>query len=248
MDSVMLERIHPDGASQAGIYAQGFRLLDAVNMFALLFAGLLLPICARMLSQKLRIDKLVQYAGSMLFISASIFAIASYYYAFEIMNWRYSEHVLEASESFRYLILSFIPIALTYIFGTILTANGSLKQLNSMAILGLLTNFMLNWILIPKMGASGAAIATLGTQWFTAIIQIILAIQILKMRFEIAHTLKIFVFLFAFIFLASMIHLYSNHLLSYVVLVFVALFISAALGILPIKKSLSLLLNKKVDF
>lgn len=247
MDSVMLERMHPDGASQAGIYAQGFRLLDAVNMFALLFAGLLLPISARMLAQKLRIDMLIQHAGSILLVSASVFAIASYYYAFEIMNWRYSEHVLEASSSFRYLILSFIPIALTYIFGTILTANGSLKQLNSMAILGLLINFMLNWFLIPKLGASGAAIATLGTQWFTAIIQIILAIQILKMKFEVAHILKLFVFLFANMAVVSVVHLYSNSLWTFVTFLVLSLSLSAVLGILPLKKSMALLFNKMED-
>jgi O-antigen/teichoic acid export membrane protein len=37
IDAVMLERILPNGDEAAGIYAQGFRLLDAVNMFALLF-------------------------------------------------------------------------------------------------------------------------------------------------------------------------------------------------------------------
>jgi hypothetical protein len=40
-DTLMLERMLPDGAFQAGIYAQGFRFFEAFNMIGYLFAGLL---------------------------------------------------------------------------------------------------------------------------------------------------------------------------------------------------------------
>jgi len=163
------------------------------------------------------------------------------------MAWRYTEHVLEASAAFRYLILSFIPVSLTYIFGTILTANGSLKQLNIMAVSGLILNFVLNYILIAKMGASGAAVATLLTQWITAIIQIVLAMQILKIKFDVGHILKLFLLVFLFTICASFIHLYSNNLLTFVTIILVTLLISALTGVLPIKKSISLLLNKTED-
>ena len=39
-DSVILERLHPDGKTETGIYAQGFRLLDALYMFGMIFVGL----------------------------------------------------------------------------------------------------------------------------------------------------------------------------------------------------------------
>jgi hypothetical protein len=39
----------PDGKIQSSIYASAYRLLDAANMIAYLFAGLLLPLFARML-------------------------------------------------------------------------------------------------------------------------------------------------------------------------------------------------------
>src|SRR4051812_16470344 len=49
-DTVLLERMLPFrvGAHEAGIYASGFRLLDAGNQIAFLFAGLLLPIFSSM--------------------------------------------------------------------------------------------------------------------------------------------------------------------------------------------------------
>src|SRR3989344_2575224 len=47
IDSVMIERMLPDGDVQSGIYAQGFRILDATNMIAFLVAGVLLPVFSR---------------------------------------------------------------------------------------------------------------------------------------------------------------------------------------------------------
>ena len=93
--------------------------------------------------------------------------------------------------SFSLLILSFVPVAITYVFGTLLTANGSLKQLNYMALAGLLLNIFLNIILIPEFKSVGAAGATLITQSITAIIQLVLVYKLIKVRFEIAIFLKL---------------------------------------------------------
>ena len=244
MDSVMLERIHPNGALESGIYAQGFRLLDAINMFALLFAGLLLPIAARMLSQKQSIHELVENAGLLLLIPAIIFGVSAYFYATEIIQWRYHENILASSRAFKFLILSFIPIALTYIYGTLLTANGSLLRLNQMAIAGLSLNFILNWVLIPKYGAEGAAVATLSTQWFTAIIQIVLAYTILKLRFTVPSLIKTMSFATLFIFASFFTHLFMPNLIFWIVLMLSGLILSAILGVLPLKKSFKLLTDR----
>ncbi|NJN78286.1 MAG: oligosaccharide flippase family protein [Saprospiraceae bacterium] len=47
IDSIMIEKLLPDGLEQAGIYAAAYRLLDAVNIFGVLFGTLLLPIFAK---------------------------------------------------------------------------------------------------------------------------------------------------------------------------------------------------------
>jgi len=47
LDTVMVERLCPEGAVSAGIYAQAFRLFDAFNMYSYLFAALMLPIFSR---------------------------------------------------------------------------------------------------------------------------------------------------------------------------------------------------------
>ena len=51
-DVVLLKQISAAGNYQAGVYAQGYRLLDALYMLGMIFAGLLFPVFSRMLHQK----------------------------------------------------------------------------------------------------------------------------------------------------------------------------------------------------
>lgn len=194
IDAIMLERLLPDGKIQAGIYAQGFRYLDAVNMIALLFAGLLLPIFARLIKEKKQVYKMVVTPFNLLIPGAILIGILGYYYADTIMQWRYIAFTDESAAPFSILILSFIPISLTYIFGTLLTANGNLKALNYMAVFGVILNLALNFILIPALKAEGASIATLITQSLTALIQIVIAYKLFKFKIDWVRLLKVAVF------------------------------------------------------
>ena len=66
VDSFMLERLIDDHGYQAGVYASAFRLFDAGNSFAYLFAVLLLPIFSNMLSLKQSVHSLLKASGSFL--------------------------------------------------------------------------------------------------------------------------------------------------------------------------------------
>ena len=68
----------------------------------------------------------------------------------------------------------------TYIFGSLLVANGSLRQLNYLYAASLLFNVVLNLLLIPKYKAEGAAIATCLTQFGVLIAKLALAHRLLK--------------------------------------------------------------------
>lgn len=194
IDAIMIERLLVDGRYKAGIYAQGFRYLDAVNMIALLFAGLLLPIYARLIQSKKEIYSMVKTPVNLLIPGSILIAITGYFYATSIMGWRYDDVTPTSFASFSILILSFIPIAFTYIFGTLLTANGNLRALNYMALFGVILNLTLNFILIPKYEVLGAANATLITQIITACIQIILAYRLFKFKIDFVLLFKIIFF------------------------------------------------------
>jgi O-antigen/teichoic acid export membrane protein len=182
IDSVMLERLLTGGKTEAGIYAQSFRILDAAGMFAFLFAGLLLPIFSRMIKQKNPLNDIVELSFKLIIVPAIILACIAVFYSQYIINWMYNEHVYYSSRIFPLLMAGFISISLTYIFGTLLTANGNFKELNILAGSALIMNVILNLILIPRYQAYGAAVSSLITQTFMAITQVFVAMK--KFRFR----------------------------------------------------------------
>jgi len=173
LDGVMLERLLADDGYQAGVYAAGYRLLDAFNQVGLLSGTILLPVFAKMIKNNEKVIRLASIFGVIALTGASILAIGCWGYRFEIMDWLYIESTIEYGQTFGILMFSFIGIASMYIFGTLLLANGSLKMLNWIALGGLLLNFGLNFHLIPSIGSYGAALSTLLTQSLVAIAQIL---------------------------------------------------------------------------
>jgi O-antigen/teichoic acid export membrane protein len=196
IDAVMLERMLPDGKYQAGIYAQGFRLLDAANIFGLLIAGLLLPIFARLLKERESVLHLVKAAASLLIGVSLLVGISASFFSYDLMNLIYRDHIAETSIVFPWIILSFVPICAAYVFGTLLTASGNLKLLNRVAFSGIFINVGLNLLLIPMFKAEGAAIATLITQVVAGLGQVILAIIMFRMNWNRKLLFKLLLFIF----------------------------------------------------
>jgi len=175
IDGVMLERLLPNGDIEAGIYAASYRLLDAVNQFGLLSATILLPVFAKMIKQEENVWNLARMAGIAMFVLSLLVAFFCWFLRLPIMSFLYLEGDAYYALIFGLLMFSFIGISSVYVFGTLLTANGSLRQLNFIAIGGVILNIFLNYFLIFDYGALGATWATLLTQSLVAIAHVILA-------------------------------------------------------------------------
>jgi O-antigen/teichoic acid export membrane protein len=91
----------------------------------------------------------------------------------------------------------FVPISTTYIYGTLLTANGNLRQLNVMASCGMLMNIILNFLLIPRYEATGAAISSIITQTFTCLAQVIMVRRTFTFRSDLSAGLRLGFFMIA---------------------------------------------------
>ncbi len=180
IDTLMLERMLPDGAEQAGIYYQGFRFFEALNMLGFLVAGLLLPMFSRMLKERSDVSPLVGLSFKMVLAGSLAVAVFGSLHSSEVLGLIYSEHVDRSAPVFALLIWSFAGVCTTYIFGTLLTAGGDLRALNWTAASGAILCVCLNAFLIPRMQAEGAAWAGLITQVLTAVAQLVLAIRLHK--------------------------------------------------------------------
>lgn len=190
-DSVMIERIHPNGKYEAGVYAQGFRLLDALFMFGMIFANMLLPIFSRMFKQnKTDIPAILVSSRNLLVGGSILIAALCFFNPDFILGLIYKNDVSASTQSFQWLMLSFIGMCLSLIYGTLLTAKGDMRFLNQLSIVGIVVNIAFNALLIPEYGAAGSAFATLVTQGFTALIQLFYAHSKLEIPFRFKQTLR----------------------------------------------------------
>jgi O-antigen/teichoic acid export membrane protein len=148
---------------------------------------------------------MVRLPFSLLITSAIIVVVSSYFYRFEIMEWLYpreeslpeAEFALQLDQSARVygiLMFGFLGSVTMYVYSTLLTANGNLKQLNLVALSGIAVNFIVNALLVPEMQAQGAAIASLSTQLFTAGAYMLMAQRILKLKTNYQFIIRIILF------------------------------------------------------
>ena len=186
VDAIMIERMLIDGKGEAGIYASGYRLLDAINMIGFLFASLLLPMFAKMLQDKEDVKPLLEFSLHLIWAGAISLALACFFFSNDIMALLYDLATPYWGKVMGLLMLSFIAMSGNYIFGTLLTANNSLKKMNWIFFICLLLNVGFNLWLIPVFKAEGAALATCATQFFALFAQILLAIKILNLKFGLS--------------------------------------------------------------
>ena len=181
IDSVMIEQLLEDGEYEAGVYASGYRLLDAANMVGFLFAGLLLPMFSRLLKERLPVASLVRTSILLIWSGAISLSVGIYFYQGEIVDLLYQESTPYWGEVLGYLMFTFIAVSGSYVFGSLLTANGSLMKMNAYYTLSIALNIALNCWLIPTHKAGGAAIATVATQFLALGTQLWLANRLLKL-------------------------------------------------------------------
>lgn len=185
VDSVMLERILDNGAEQAGFYAQGFRLIDAFFMFAMLFSNLLLPIFSKMVRLGEDIRELFSISSKLLVWGSIALAAFCFWNAQEVLELIYVHDTAQSAPAFQLLVLTFVAMCIILIFGTYLTALGEMKTLNTIAFIGLIINVVANLYLIPYYGVLGAAVSTLATQFVVAVAQVFIVLDRLQLKWSI---------------------------------------------------------------
>ena len=200
LDPVLLQHLAADGNHEAGIYAGAFRLLDALTMIAYLVSVPLLPIYAKQTrNDHDGVRQTTRTVFSLMMVFAIAAAVTFAIMSDKLMTLLYDDNVAELSAVFCILIFGIIPLSATYVFGTLLTANGNLRQLNLLAAITLAINVAVNLVLIPRFGAVGSAWASLSAQTFIAMAQIAVAVRLFKIRVAPSFLLRMLVFLLAIV-------------------------------------------------
>ncbi len=168
-DYLIMKKLLPDGDEQNGIYAVANHLMEAANMIAAIVAGIFLPLFSSMLKKKESVNAIVENSMLLLILPAVCVAAIAWYYNQDIMLLISKTSPIESAPVFKVVMISFASMCFMYIFGTLLTANGNLKTLNSLAAIAIGINLFFNFLLQPRYGALGAAIAMAFTQFFIAV-------------------------------------------------------------------------------
>ncbi|MDD3527488.1 MAG: polysaccharide biosynthesis C-terminal domain-containing protein, partial [Bacteroidales bacterium] len=251
IDPVMIERLLPKaiGKSQVGVYASAYRLLDAGNMIAFLFAGLLLPLFSRMLKHKESVLQIVRLAFNLLIILSTVVAFGSYSYATELMQLMYHAHVEESARVFSILMFGFIAISSSYVFGTLLTANGNLKLLNIIAASGMAINLTINFLLVPRLMAEGSAWASVVTQFTTALLQMWFTVRLFRWKADRRYLLSLAAFVVGVGMLAFLTPRFSDSWIMNIVSMGVgSVLLAALLKLLDLKNFIAILKSDEAHY
>lgn len=199
IDGILLHELGSNGDKDAGIYAKGFRLLDALYMFGMIFAGLLFPMFSNVLHESVKkVRELVLISANFLMSGVIVVVFILIFHSENILQFIYTSDT-GAVIPFCWLMLSFIGIAMNFVFGTLLTANGNLKELNIISAIGVIINISLNIFLIPKYGAAGAGFTAFITQISMAITQFILCARYFQLNIGIVYIGKWLLFTVSFV-------------------------------------------------
>ncbi|NJK85617.1 MAG: oligosaccharide flippase family protein [Bacteroidales bacterium] len=249
IDSILLERMAENGDVQAGIYAHSFRLLDMLQNY-----GYLLPFCSfpclqKCLKNKESVEQLVHISSVIIVIPALILSVGAVFYKMDIIDFLYDEHLEKSSTVFGIIMPGFLGICISYIFGTLLTANGNLKSLITISAIGATISIFINLVLIPKIGVTGSAIANISAQAFTALVQIIVAIRIFKFRFNVKLVVKLLIYSLLLIITAYITHKFKlNWLLNFSIYALISFFLIFMVRLIKIYQLKEIIGKRKMNY
>ena len=175
IDGFLLERIHGNGAYEAGLYASAYRLLDASNMIGYLVASFLLPFIARQWSMGKNIEGVVLNSRHLLMVFSLAVIITTLFLATWIEEILYRRPDESAAGILQWTLPALAGYALVQVYGTVLTATGHILIFCRINLVAVMINIALNLFLIPGWGAQGCCIAALISQAFCGIITMIYA-------------------------------------------------------------------------
>lgn len=215
-DSLLLERLV--GAQAGSVYAEAYRILDALNMIGFLLAGILLPMFTRMISRLGDPSSLVRSSTNIVFSMSLAVLAHSWFYANDIMHFLDHQADKDLPQIYQLVIASFPAYCIMYIYSTLLTANGNIRLLIRMALLGSLLSIGLNLWLIPSFQARGAAVSALIVQYTMAAISLYYCIRYFHLGIDAMRMIKFIGLFLVLAFCNAVLHRYGIPLLYSMIL------------------------------
>ena len=163
-DGFLLERLLPDGAQAAGIYASAYRLIDTVNMMGFLVGGFLVAYIARERVQQPSTQLVIRLSRLFLLLPSVMIAAGGWFLADTLNQWLYHSASPETGPVIRILLLTLPGLAFVQIYGSVLTATGHIKVFGTISLFFAAALILTDLAVIPLWGARGAGWVATGMQ------------------------------------------------------------------------------------
>lgn len=186
IDTVMLSIM--EGDDVVGWYNASYNVIEGLSgLIAGSIAGVSFPLLSKysiIPDRKVALKKVFIQFLQISLVSGLIVSIFVTIYAAEIIEFLYEGKYSNSIIVLQILIWAFFIICISYTSSTLLNAMNKQKVVAIGTGIGALLNISLNLILIPQYSLIGAAIATVLTELFGAIIYIWYVLKLLKINFE----------------------------------------------------------------
>ncbi|MBU0731862.1 polysaccharide biosynthesis C-terminal domain-containing protein, partial [Patescibacteria group bacterium] len=188
------------GPEQTALYGLPLRILEAIAILPLYFMNAVLPTLTKTLKEKTdQYKKVIQYSFDALVMGGIPMAVGMSVISYQVIYLLSSEHFLSRlSEGFygSDLALQIVIFALAFsfintLFGFILVAIGRQSKLLYINGSGAILAIILNFLIIPHLGARGAAITDITVEMFVAISAYFFAKKYLDFSINLKNAFKI---------------------------------------------------------
>ncbi len=184
LDGFLLERIHPKGALEAGIYASAYRLLDASNMVGYLASSFLVAFIARHLNEKEVLQEAIFNTRHILMFCSIGVATFVIVFAPWLQQLLYHSHSNYNALVMQLCIAAFPGYCLVHVYGSLLTGAARFKQFIRVLVLSVIINVILNISLIPSYGALGCCVAAIVSQYFCGVSALVVSAKTLTISYN----------------------------------------------------------------
>ena len=172
-DGFLLERLHPQGAAEAGLYAAGYRLMDAFGMLGSLVGGSLLSYITGLWSERKGFDAVFVACRKVLVLAAILLSVCMFVCPSYFAGLLYHREDASLVSVMGTVMLALPALYVVHMQGTLLTATGHIRSFIRVSLVAAAVSLALKLLLLPTFGALSSAWICVGVYWSYAAILVL---------------------------------------------------------------------------
>lgn len=162
VDTIMLGWFR--SAKEIGYYSAGQKIIQLLYMIPAIIASAIFPVLSRIAEQKEKASFIMERAISAIYGFAIPLVIGGIILAEPIINFLYGNEYMPGVQTFRILLITILIIFPQSLLLNMIIANNKQNKMGIYVGIASAGNIIFNYLLIPKFGIAGAAMATVIVQ------------------------------------------------------------------------------------